>query len=131
MLCSQNKSQIPQLLKLGVVGVHRDVTNDQSVTSSELVISIYDNFCNDFDIYPIPRGRTNYYGRRGKEVARHHCHLGIWSTFFTSTPPGYCMSVIRKSSSSRLAMVLSCRLQSGFLRDISSGGARREMHGVN
>jgi hypothetical protein len=54
MLCSQNKSQIPQLLKLGVVGVNRDVTNDQSMTSSELEIYIYDNFCNDFDIYPIP-----------------------------------------------------------------------------
>jgi hypothetical protein len=55
MSCSQNKSQIPQLLKLGVVGVNRDVTNAQCMTSSESVISIYDNFCNDFDIHPIPR----------------------------------------------------------------------------
>jgi hypothetical protein len=59
MSCSRNESQIPQLLKLGVVGVNRDVTNDQSVTSSELVISIYDNFCNDFDIHPIPLGDSN------------------------------------------------------------------------
>jgi hypothetical protein len=50
-----DQSQIPELLKLGVMGVNRDVTNDQSMTSSELVISIYNNFCNDFDIYPIPQ----------------------------------------------------------------------------
>jgi hypothetical protein len=49
------RRHVHKILKLVVVGVNRYVTNDQSMTSSESVISIYDNFCNDFDIYPIPQ----------------------------------------------------------------------------